>query len=96
MIELTADASSFAPTVQVFTRLAADGQADRRPARRRRDERPADQGAVRCPAGSIYRIAVRADGWGAFKLDWRPQAAPANDDFAAAMPLTGDAGTVRQ
>lgn len=52
--------------------------------------------AFEAAAGTTYSIAVDGfeDAAGAFTLSWRQAAAPTNDSFAAAAPLSGARGSV--
>ena len=53
-------------------------------------------GVFRATEGETYRIAVAAYptvGHAAFRLSWRTLAAPPNDAFAAAIPLSGSTAT---
>lgn len=52
--------------------------------------------AFQAAAGTTYHVAVAGyeSASGSFTLSWRRLAAPANDQFAAAQPLTGVSGTI--
>ena len=95
VVEMTGDTSSFAPGMDVFTGSGLIDKLSLVPLSV--DVVTGELTRIRfaARAGTVYWIALRSDGAGAFTFAWRPVGAPSNDRFASPRILAGETGTTR-